>query len=109
VGRLSWIAGRQAVPVQMPKPLSSPDDMAEDDGSPTRRYGSGLNRVGVSPVETSRPKMGFATVWVGKDDVPPERRYRSRINWVGVCCGRDVPAGRLGEGVGSHLLKAGEI
>ncbi len=52
--------------------------------------------------------MGFTTVWVGKDDVPPERRYRSRIDWVGVC-GKDVPDGHLGKGVGSHVLKAGKI
>jgi hypothetical protein len=97
VGRLSWIAGRQAVPMLMSKPLSSLDDMAEDVGSRP------VPRRGRPP-----PKMRFAPEWVGEDDVPAERRYRSRINWVGVC-GKDVPAGRLGKGVGSHVLKAWEI
>jgi hypothetical protein len=38
MGRLSWIAGWQVVPVTMPKTISLSDDNAEDDVPSERRY-----------------------------------------------------------------------
>ena len=105
------MAGRQAVPVTMPKTISSPDTNAEDDVLSTggdkmgiRLENGGLPVCGFGKrtfhrnVSTKRGRQSGWHVypgWLcGEDGVPPERRYEEGSN-VYLCC-RDVPVGRLG-------------